>query len=564
MNDAIGYLIDYYKRTHAGSYRITERDQWIYFIPSGPHETPDQGWKVHISVDLPIFASAIALLGDRLCHDEVYWKICPSTDAARRLCSVPTPLSQVGKLITLYPRDEGHTQHLLSWLYPLLKGIPGPVVPSDLRFRPNAPIFLRYGSFKKNQMYDLKTAVKTPYLMRPDGLRVPDNRTVGLPCPEWQRLPDFLATVPPLVRNERQDSGGGLFGRNIYVTRALRQSAKGGVYLCDFQGQRVVLKEGRHGTTPDMQGRDSVARIQNEYVCLKQLSPEHIAPDPYDLFREEGNIYLLMEYVEGKSLRSLVESWNYCGGDDATTVRNLCENLVGLVGVAHRSRIRIRDLTPNNIMITASGCRLVDLELGFLLDGDEHPFHGQTFGYVPFGHESSPRVAKAYDYYALGKVVLFILLGFDVARLPDVTLVRQMNKYPELQDLLDRAITWVMAFDGPLDAPQDGCMNFLSDGECPIGLPEKLLGEAAWDEEYLWPSYTNATYSPVCLYSGSAGVAWFLYQTYVATGNVQFIRGQAHIGLEFKQTPVHGRGASCGLVLRIWSNAAVDEYTPQR
>ncbi len=525
MPDAIAYLTTHYKRTYADSYQITERQGWTYFIPSEQYVTPDQGWKVHISVDLPVVAPTIALIGDRLCREKVYWKTCPSLDAARRLCSVPTPLSQVGKLITIYPRDEHHTQQLLSWLYPLLRGLPGPVIPSDIQFRQDAPIFLRYGSFKRNQMYDLKTAVKTPYLVRPDGQRVPDSRTVGTSHPVWQPLPNFLAANPSSAQNEQQNPGDGLFGREIYVISALRQSAKGGVYLCEYKGQPAVLKEGRHGTTPDMQGRDSVARIQNEYACLQQLRPTQIAPEPYELFREENNVYILMEYIEGQSLRTTVESWNYFGQDDPTPIRNVCDNLIRMVGTAHKQRVRIRDLTPNNIMMTASGCRLVDLELGFLIDGDEHPFHGQTFGYVPSGHETTPRVAKAYDYYALGKVLLFILLGFDVARIPDAVSLRRMNKYPELQDLLDQALMWVVGFDGPPDAPPEGFANPLADAGHQLDLARKLLREAAWDEEYLWTSYTNATYSPICLYSGAAGVAWFLYQLYLATGNSECLFG---------------------------------------
>lgn len=510
--DAIGYLTDYYKRIYADTYHVVERDPWTYFVPTDQqHLTPDQGWKLHISTDLSVLASAIALIGDRLCHEKNYWKACINLNTARALCSVPTPLSQVGKLITIYPRNEPHAQELLSWLYPLLKKFPGPVIPSDIQFRPDAPIYLRYGSFTRRQMYDLKTAVQTPYLLRPDGQKVPDGRTIGVSHPEWQPLLRSLVPEPEpsAVATNQQDAVRGLFGRDIYVIRALRQSAKGGVYMCQFKGRSVVLKEGRHGTTPDMQGRDSLARLKNEHACLQHLLATQLVPEPYDLFHEEDNIYLLMEYIEGQSLRSMVESWNYSGHDDPASIRTLCEDLVQLVRTVHLQGVRIRDLTPNNVIVTPSGCRLIDLELAFLINGNEHPFHGQTFGYVPVGHETTPRVAESYDYYALGKVILFILLGFDVVNSRDPLTLGRLNKYPGLKDLLDQALVWVLSFEGPANV----ATNLLVDippGENHRNLARKLLDEATWAED-LWPSYTNTIYSPICVYSGATGVSWFLF-----------------------------------------------------
>lgn len=526
MPDAISYLVEYLQRAHSDTYDIKSHEGWTHFIPVLARDlSPNQGWKIHISVDVPLFPATMALVGDWLCSNSILWKACRSLEAASALCSVPTPLSQVGKLITIYPRDDQHAEELATFLYERLKGIPGPVVPSDIRFRPDGPVYFRYGAFKGSYMYDLKTAAKVPYITRPDGQRVPDARKVGLPHPEWQPLLSVLATDHSSDLSQAESQGhAGLFGRNIEVLDALRQSAKGGVYFCQSEGRRVVLKEGRHGTTPGMTGTDTITRIKNEYACLSQLAATHVAPQPYDLFMAEGNIYLLMEFLEGRTLRAVVEALNYTGEENSDSIRTICQHLIRLVQIVHQNGIRIRDLTPNNIMVTGSECRLVDLELAFRLDGDESPFRGYTFGYIPVGQQASPRVAETYDYYSLGKVLLFILLGFDVVNLADLTSLRRLNKYPDLQDLFDLAYSWVSDFNDPTTTDL-AISRPLDQRESQATVAQKLLNDATWDAEYLWPSPENSLFSPVCLYSGSTGVAWFCYQAYLAIRDPGLLHG---------------------------------------
>ena len=99
-----------------------------------------------------------------------------------------------------------------------------------------------------------------------------------------------------------------LFGGYL-VLAVLHQHAKAGVFLAldprPTPPKLVVIKEGRRHLMTDEIGRDVGERLRHQHNLLQTLGPHSSLPQVLELFECEGNVYLVMEYIEGSSLEAL-------------------------------------------------------------------------------------------------------------------------------------------------------------------------------------------------------------------------------------------------------------------
>ena len=68
---------------------------------------------------------------------------------------------------------------------------------------------------------------------------------------------------------------------------------------------------------------------------------------------KEGNIYLIMEYADGKSLDDFIKNVNGLVVEDR--ICPLFEPILDGVGYAHKKGILHRDIKPANVVITTDG-----------------------------------------------------------------------------------------------------------------------------------------------------------------------------------------------------------------
>jgi len=103
-------------------------------------------------------------------------------------------------------------------------------------------------------------------------------------------------------------------------------------------------------------------RFEREAKMISQLSHPHICA-LYDVGREDGTDYLVMEYLEGETLA------NRLAGKGALPVEQLLRHGIEIADAldkAHRQGIVHRDLKPGNVMLTKSGVKLLDFGLAKL------------------------------------------------------------------------------------------------------------------------------------------------------------------------------------------------------
>src|ERR1700722_11908023 len=99
-------------------------------------------------------------------------------------------------------------------------------------------------------------------------------------------------------------------------------------------------------------------RFEREARTISSLNHPHLCP-PHDVASQDGTSYLVMEYVQGETLEARLQKGPLPLKQALDCGVQICDALEK----AHRAGIVDRDLKPGNIMLTASGAKLLDFGL---------------------------------------------------------------------------------------------------------------------------------------------------------------------------------------------------------
>jgi serine/threonine-protein kinase len=140
--------------------------------------------------------------------------------------------------------------------------------------------------------------------------------------------------------------GKRLFGE-YRATKKLDEGGMGAVYLLEQEqiDQRIAVKvlHGRAAHNDEL-----VKRFNREAKTVSMLTHPNIIRVFIFGRTEDGLIYLAMEYVQGKSLREVLEA----GPLDELRAIHLMKQTLSALAEAHELGIVHRDLKPDNILLT--------------------------------------------------------------------------------------------------------------------------------------------------------------------------------------------------------------------
>jgi serine/threonine protein kinase/Tol biopolymer transport system component len=108
---------------------------------------------------------------------------------------------------------------------------------------------------------------------------------------------------------------------------------------------------------------DRLARFRREAQTISSLNHPHICA-LHDVGDERGTYFLVMEYVEGETLEQRIMTGPISVDDALEYARQIADAL----HAAHDHGIVHRDLKPGNVMITATGVKLLDFGLAKFSD----------------------------------------------------------------------------------------------------------------------------------------------------------------------------------------------------
>ena len=154
-----------------------------------------------------------------------------------------------------------------------------------------------------------------------------------------------------------------LVGRYVVLSR-LGAGAMGVVYAAfdpdlDRKVALKLLLSGHGGT--------AAARLLREAQALARLAHPNVVA-VHDVGMHEGNVFVAMEFVDGRTLRELWEAEPPSWTDVLDTMREAGRGLQA----AHARGLVHRDFKPDNVMVSDSGQRIRVLDFGLArMDADD-------------------------------------------------------------------------------------------------------------------------------------------------------------------------------------------------
>lgn len=166
--------------------------------------------------------------------------------------------------------------------------------------------------------------------------------------------------------------------------------------------------------------KESVENLSlTEMELLKDMEHPGL-PVVYDYFEEEGSTFLVMEYVEGMTLRQYLNQHKRVGERQAVKwAVDLCRILQYLHD--RHPAVIYRDLKPENIIIRQNGeLKLIDLggAVRYACGREREELCAGTVGYCPSEQWKGGRADVSWDIYSLGVVLHEMLTGHHPGKPP--------------------------------------------------------------------------------------------------------------------------------------------------
>ncbi|MFG1617932.1 class IV lanthionine synthetase LanL [Nonomuraea wenchangensis] len=397
---------------NAASWEFRSRRPWMYVTPDGVARQA-QGWKLHVSAT-PLSAPVVlARVVEVLARHRCPFKFAATLAELSNLVSREQDRGAVGKFVTVYPPDDRAATTIAEELHQATMGLPGPRILSDRAYKPGSLVHYRYGVFSAPLVLDNDGSYASR-LTAPDGTLVTDKRNPWYSPPPWASCPFESGEAP--VRSAAPEAV--LLADRFVVRQAVRHSAKGGVFLAEDRetGGTVIVKQARPHMGAKLSGRDERDNLRHEWQMLGLFGPLGITARRVALFDKDDSLFLVQERVEG----TVLTAW--AGERPRETVLHLVGRLVDLVATVHEQGYIVRDLTPNNVIVTDDGdVRLIDLETAAMPGTPVG--RARTRGYAPPEQEQAPAHGPCpgveVDLYALGATVFYLVTACQPMLAPD-------------------------------------------------------------------------------------------------------------------------------------------------
>ena len=132
----------------------------------------------------------------------------------------------------------------------------------------------------------------------------------------------------------------------------------------------------------------ALLRFQREANAASGLNHPNIV-EVYDVGEEQGQHYIVMEYVRGKSLKQLIQQRGALEKKEALAIM---DQLVSAVNEAHRNNTIHRDIKPQNVLIKDDGTvKIADFGIATVADALQLTQADTVLGSV---HYLAPELAR--------------------------------------------------------------------------------------------------------------------------------------------------------------------------
>lgn len=220
------------------------------------------------------------------------------------------------------------------------------------------------------------------------------------------------------------------------IIRSIGEGGMANVYLGydTILDRNVAIKILRGDLSTD---EKFVRRFQREALSASSLSHPNIV-EMYDVGEDNGVYYIVMEYIEGQTLKQLLKKR---GNLTLSESIDIMLQLTDGMGHAHDSYIIHRDLKPQNIMIQDDGqIKITDFGIAMALNSTQLTQTNSVMGsvhYLPPEQAAGKGSTIRSDIYSMGIIFYELLTGtlpFKGDNAVEIALKQMRDPLPDLTE----------------------------------------------------------------------------------------------------------------------------------
>ena len=219
------------------------------------------------------------------------------------------------------------------------------------------------------------------------------------------------------------------------IVKSIGEGGMANVYLAQdtILDRKVAIKVLRGDLSADDK---FIRRFEREAQSVSNLSHPNIV-EVYDVGVEDGNHYIVMEYIAGITLKQLLKKRESL---TLTEVIDIMTQLTDGIAHAHESYIIHRDIKPQNIMIEDNGLiKITDFGIAMALNATQLTQTNSVMGsvhYLPPEQASGKGATIKGDIYSLGILMYELLTGnvpFKGDNAVEIALKHMKDKIPSIR-----------------------------------------------------------------------------------------------------------------------------------
>ena len=194
------------------------------------------------------------------------------------------------------------------------------------------------------------------------------------------------------------------------IIKSIGEGGMANVFLAyDTILERNVAVKVLRGDLAD--DEEFVRRFQREALSASSLNHPNIV-EMYDVGEDNGSFYIVMEYIDGKTLKQLIKKRGHLTVSEAI---DIMVQLTDGLASAHDSYIIHRDIKPQNIMILEDGMvKITDFGIAMAINAADLTQTNSVMGsvhYLPPEQAAGKGSTIKSDIYSLGILFYEMLAG---------------------------------------------------------------------------------------------------------------------------------------------------------
>jgi serine/threonine protein kinase len=349
---------------------IGYQEEEIYLQSEGL--TADHTIVLHLSVIVSLLPELLMLLRQVLCYNGLAFRLVKNKQVAKHVLDGKYGPALLSKVVTFYFSSPAVASQTALELVEITKGFAGPRIP---------------GHWQLGQILFTDAAGKSVF--------------AGL-CQAPQLSGKILQSRYKPILLLKEDVKGSVLQAK-YIKGFLR------VGTC-------VIKQGRQHMWSDYYGRDIQDRLKWQQHLHQQLKGTVNVPTILELFYDQGDAFLSMEFIKGESLNQRISkiyngrSWQQLDHPEKDRLLGYLLGIGEILRRLHAKGIIHRDLSPANFLLTAKDeIFLIDLEMAY--DARNHQpapvFGGGTDGFMSPQQLDNQQPDFQEDVYGFGGLMVY-------------------------------------------------------------------------------------------------------------------------------------------------------------